>query len=306
MMTAHSQKLHLALFSGTFTRLGVILLLVSTLPNILWMESTGQSDSWLLPTKALLLIGLLLLSWRYKPISPLRPMLVIVLVLLSAEWGMAQVTMAGWWQGLFGGGRTFVSEMMGIQIGRLVVSFVIIGALLLLRYSPRQAFLTIGNLNATAQPVPLLGMKAPTPWSRFGVISLVLMSGVVLTFLFLAGRPSPDLLRSALPLLPFVLIFALMNAWSEEISYRVSLITTTEPVVGAAQAVWLSAIFFGIGHYYGVPYGIVGVLLSTFFGYILGKSLVETRGLAWAILLHIVADIWIFTFMAIGSVTPGG
>jgi membrane protease YdiL (CAAX protease family) len=305
-MTTHSQKLNLSRLSETFTLLGVVLLLVSTLPNILWIESTGQFDGWLLPAKVLLLTGVLLLSWKSKPISPLRPLLTIVLVLLSAEWGMAQIAATSWWHAWFGGGRTFVTDMMGIQLGRLLVSFVIIAALLLLRYTPRQAFLTIGNLHATAQPVPLLGMKAPESWSRFGVISLLIMSGVVLTFLFLAGRPSPDLLRSVLPLLPFVLLFALMNAWSEEISYRVSLITTTESVVGPMQAVWLSAIFFGIGHYYGVPYGIVGVLLSTFFGYILGKSLVETRGLAWALLLHIVADIWIFTFMAIGSVTPGG
>lgn len=291
-----------------FTRLlfwGVVLLM-SALPNILWREATGQANAWWLQVKLLGLIAVLGLSWLAKKAEGVRPLVLILLIVLVAEWAMAQVGATGWWRSWFQGEGTFVTGMMSIQFQRLLVSFVLLAVLLGLKRSPRALFLMPGDMHAPAQPVALLGMKKAESWRRFGVTSVLIMSGVLLTFLFLAGRPSPALLLSAVPLLPFVLLFALMNAWSEEITYRVALIATTEPVVGATQALWMSAIVFGIGHYYGVPYGIAGVLLSTFFGYLLGKSVLETRGLAWAWILHVVADIWIFSFMAVGSVTPGG
>lgn len=305
-MTTRAQKVNLYDFSNPLLLFWGVILLVSSLPNILWYEGTGQSDGWLLQPKLLVLGGLLALSWVRKDVSAVRPLVMILMVLAVAEWAMAEVGASVWWQGWFRGEQTFVTSMMSIQVGRLLVAFVVVGMLFMLNRSRHANFLTRGDTNAVAQPVALLGMKERDRWGRFGIISLITMSGVLLTFLVLAGRPTPTLLRSALPLLPFVVLFAVMNAWSEEISYRVSLIATTEPIVGSAQAVWLSAVYFGIGHFYGVPYGIVGVLLSTFFGYLLGKSLVETRGLAWAWGIHILADIWVFTFMAIGSVTPGG
>jgi len=62
----------------------------------------------------------------------------------------------------------------------------------------------------------------------------------------------------------------------------------------------------GIGHYFGVPYGVVGVIMASFLGWMLGKAMLETRGFFWAWLIHFVQDVLIFTFMAAGSITPGG
>jgi hypothetical protein len=77
-------------------------------------------------------------------------------------------------------------------------------------------------------------------------------------------------------------------------------------VVGKQQALWLMAAYFGILHYYGIPYGIVGVVLAGFLGWVLGKSMLETRGMFWAWFLHFIQDVLIFSFLAIGSITPGG
>ncbi|MFB0523595.1 MAG: hypothetical protein ACETV1_07555 [Candidatus Bathyarchaeia archaeon] len=41
-----------------------------------------------------------------------------------------------------------------------------------------------------------------------------------------------------------------------------------------------------------------GVILSSFLGWFLGKSLLETEGFFWAWLSHFIADIFIFTFAA--------
>jgi hypothetical protein len=44
-----------------------------------------------------------------------------------------------------------------------------------------------------------------------------------LTFLFLSGSPSGDILIRLAPLMPTVLILSALNAFSEEITYRVAL-----------------------------------------------------------------------------------
>jgi hypothetical protein len=103
-----------------------------------------------------------------------------------------------------------------------------------------------------------------------------------------------------------VLVLAAMNAFAEEMSYRAPQLAALRPGVGGQQALWMTAAFFGIGHFYGVPYGVVGVLMAGFLGWFLGKSMLETQGFFWPWFIHFLQDVAIFAFMAIGSVTAGG
>lgn len=127
-----------------------------------------------------------------------------------------------------------------------------------------------------------------------------------LAFLVLAGRPPVNIVIRALPLLPFVLIAAVLNAFNEEMTYKASFLSVLENVVGKYQVLWLMAVYFGIGHFYGIPYGVIGVIMAGFLGWFLGKSMLETRGVGWAWLIHFVQDVLIFAFLAIGSIVPGG
>lgn len=61
-----------------------------------------------------------------------------------------------------------------------------------------------------------------------------------------------------------------------------------------------------MGHYYGAPYGITGVLMAYFLGWFLGKSIIETKGIFWAWMIHFVQDFLIMLFLAFGTVTLGG
>lgn len=72
------------------------------------------------------------------------------------------------------------------------------------------------------------------------------------------------------------------------------------------QTLFLTAAFFGLAHYYGVPYGIIGVVMSTFLGWMEGKAMLETRGFFWAWFIHFWQDVSIFSFLAMGAVTAGG
>jgi hypothetical protein len=65
-------------------------------------------------------------------------------------------------------------------------------------------------------------------------------------------------------------------------------------------------VFFGLAHYYGVPYGVVGVCMSGCLGYVLGRAMLESEGMLWPWFIHFLQDVVIFSFLAIGAVRPGG
>ena len=109
-----------------------------------------------------------------------------------------------------------------------------------------------------------------------------------------------------LTFLPTILLEAVVNASTEEITYRASFLSVLENLVGQQQAVYMVAVYFGLIHFYGIPYGVVGVLLAGFLGWILAKSIQDTGGFFWAWFIHFWQDVWIFAFMAIGSIIPGG
>lgn len=88
-----------------------------------------------------------------------------------------------------------------------------------------------------------------------------------------------DAIVKVIPLMPAVLLFAMMNSFSEEISYRASELAVLKGVISNPQALLLTAVFFGIGHYYGVPYGVIGVVMAGVLGWLLGKSMLETKGI---------------------------
>jgi len=113
-------------------------------------------------------------------------------------------------------------------------------------------------------------------------------------------------LGKAVPLLPAILLLAAMNAFSEEMSYRAPQLATSYEVVGKNQAMLLAAAFFGIGHYYGVPYGVIGVVMAGFLGWLLSKSMLETKGFLWPWFIHFLQDVVIFAFLGIGSIVAGG
>lgn len=283
-----------------------IMLFASLLPNIIWQELFGQRWPWL-AIKSGVLVALLVAGVIWPFLRQLRPFILILLLIYVAEYLItSQMGGAAWWPAGLGANAPFTGQMLGIQLQRLAVTLVILAALLLLGYRRRQFFLTRGQLDAPIQPVRWLGYNKPEPWTRFGASWALYITLGTLVFLVIGGRPSPAALLAVLPLLPMVLLLAAMNAFSEELTYRASLLGTLDGVIEPRQALYLTSLFFGLAHFYGVPYGVVGVVMSTFLGWMLGKAMLETRGFFWAWFIHFWQDVAIFSFMAIGAVTAGG
>lgn len=283
------------------------MLVVSILPNALLHELTGGSPAWLGWAKIGLLTGLAVTMLFWQALRPLRNFILLLLAIFVSEMVVGLLTGSALWQGWFGGASApFTSSMLGIQLGRLMVSLLMIGVLLLLGYRRTDFFLVRGKLDAPITPVRWLGFSQPEPWTKFGGQFALYISLGTLLFLILGGRPSPAALLGALPMIPAVLLFAVLNAFNEEMTYRASLLAGLEHIINPQQALWLTAAFFGIGHYFGVPYGVIGVVMATFLGWMMGKAMLETRGFFWAWFIHFLQDVLIFSFMAIGSISAGG
>ena len=286
----------------------VFLMLSSGLPRIILQEVFGYEVSfhWTSGIAGIVILLGLLMTFLWDAIRPLRSFFVLFLVLVVVEWvvytQIAELSMYKTWLA----NPSFNVYMLANQSLRLIVTLVLIAVLFLLKKSREKFFLVKGNTQAEVEPVSLLGIKPGERWNTLGRNFALIISLGTLAFLIFAGRPPLDIVLRALPFLPAVFIAALLNAFNEEMTYKASFLSVLEDAVGKHQSLWLMATYFGIGHFYGIPYGVIGVVMAGFLGWFLGKSMLETRGLWWAWFIHFWQDVLIFAFLAIGSVTPGG
>ena len=254
---------------------------------------------------AIIAVGLAL-SFVWKELRALRAFFGLLAALVAAQWLVyTQIDSLPIFKNLLSH-PSFNVYMLVEQSLNLMVTALMITFLLLLGKKPREFFLAKGDLNAPAEAVKWLDIPTGQPWTVLGRNFAFFISLGTLAFLVIAGRPPLDIVFRALPFLPAVLLCAALNAFNEEMTYKASFLSVLEGVVGKKQALLLMAAFFGIFHFYGIPYGVIGVALAAFLGWLLGKSMLETRGLFWAWFIHFLQDVLIFAFLAIGSIIPGG
>jgi membrane protease YdiL (CAAX protease family) len=272
----------------------VFLLLASSLPRIVLQEVFNYQVSEDLSAAI------------WSAVHRLRPFFILFLVLVGVEWLVfTKIDRFPLYQSWLHH-PSFNVSMLAEQSLRLMVTLLIIAVLFVIKKQAGAFFMVKGDTSAPVEQVRWMGIKPGERWNTVGRNFAVILSLGTLTFLVFAGRPPLDIVTHVLPFLPAVLVAAVLNAFNEEMTYKASFLSVLEDAVGRNHALWLMAAFFGIGHFYGIPYGVIGVMMAGFLGWFLGKSMLETRGLWWAWFIHFLQDVWIFVFLAIGSITPGG
>lgn len=306
-MNARKAAPRSAVLSPTLILAWAIMLAASLLPDLILFEVLDQDAPWLFGLKLALLALIVLAGFVVDVLRPVQKFALMFLVLLAGEALRGQIQASAFWQNLFGGPNApFAQAMLSEQILRVLLAFIMIAILLfVLRYTAREAYVAPGDLRAPIGRTPLLGFKAgEISWARFGFFGALAIGSGTLVFLLASGASTAGF-SQVIALLPAILLFATMNAFGEEVSYRSALLAPLGNVVSPHQAVMITAVFFGLAHFYGVPYGVVGVIMSIFLGWIMGKAMVETRGLFWAWFIHFVQDVLIFSFIVMG-LQPGG
>ena len=195
-----------------------------------------------------------------------------------------------------------LSPLTNHQIVYQGVTLLIAFALLLILWGfKREEFQTYfrkGNISAEITPEPWARIK-PIPnenWFHFGrnigiVISLV--TAIVIYFQLIHGKDISG--SNILSILLFSLVFSLTNSFVEESITRLGVVVVLKGKLKERTIPLISALIFGIVHYWGNPGGIPGVIVAGFLGWFLAKSILETKGFFWAWLIHFVQDVIIFT-----------
>jgi hypothetical protein len=255
-----------------------VILVVSALPDVVSHALFGEVPGWFVWSKLgfLGVLSLLCLCWAL--LRPLLPYVSILLVFLLAV--------------------VLVPGFLNVPITLLVIV-----ALWALKGRRSEFFLAMGNLGSPVEAVRWLGIGQGMSWRLFGWVIAVGAAVAAPLAALLALRPAADVLAHAVPQLPAILFLAAVNAFNEEVWYRATLLSTLPQVIGKSGALAIGAVFFGLAHYlYGVPRGLIGALLTGFLAWLLGKSVMETRGLFWAWFIHFLPDIAIFALFSNASV----
>jgi membrane protease YdiL (CAAX protease family) len=107
-----------------------------------------------------------------------------------------------------------------------------------------------------------------------------------------------------------VAVSAVVNAVSEEVMsrgvWRLEFERSVHPPMSSTGTNILQALVFGIWHYYGIPSGVAGVVLTFGYGLIMGLLMDYGKGLLLPILAHSIADYFIFAIIARQKQLPTG
>jgi membrane protease YdiL (CAAX protease family) len=275
--------------------------IASAVPEIIWRESGHRISFWFTGTESLLLV---LAALAVLPFSRLRGLarFLVAVAALNFAWDFLAPSLgrtnfvhslsqnASW------GGRLFIARILTLS-GIVLMGLTLIGS----GMTRRDLFLCRGDLAAPAQPIPLLGLQKPIPWTVFGPALLVVFGVALPLFLYFTVHPDFTAGGRIFRFLPWILLLAALNAANEEFQFRNILLAHLRNVVPPGEAVLLTAVLFGLGHYYGQPSGPIGVVMASIAGWAWARSMIDTGGFAWAFFIHMVQDIVIFSFLAVAS-----
>ncbi|WP_436908025.1 CPBP family intramembrane glutamic endopeptidase [Halosimplex marinum] len=257
-------------------------------PMIVAEAVLGDSPFWLTRVQLLALLGFLALTFGVETLRPLRSLALALL----AGYGTFNASVA--WLGLVG-----VTELpdgalftLSTEVVQGVFTVGLLAALVVAGADRADLFLRVGDPSAAAEREWVPGFRRERPWWRAALLWGGLPGGILVAVNATAGAYSDvPTLASALPV---VALAAVLNAFTEEFVYRAAPLADLVDAVGKRHALVLLGAFFGLSHYYGSPGGLVGVGMTAFYGWLLAKSIYETRGLAVALSIHVAADLIIF------------
>ncbi len=281
--------------------LWMVVLFCSLLPEILLIAAGVPVPAWWPWAQILFALLVLVVSARIPALKPLRLFLLFLAGYLLLWRATAVIRGLPQWQD-WEINSNWVAGISAIQGLKMGIALVLLAGLFLLLRRRGKFFFTRGEISSQAQPVKWLGMKTATSWKKFGtIVALFFFFGGIL-FLWLSNQPKIGMVTGTLPLLPFILLISATNAFSEEIMFRSALLAPLQAGIQRSSAVAVISVFFGLAHYSGsFPSGLIWVFLTGFLGFLFGKAMLETKGIAMPWFLHFISDVPVFFFTAVFS-----
>lgn len=268
-------------------RLWVLIAVVSPVSEIACQAALGSVPGWLIWFRISVLIVVVAAGSRWKWLAVLRPFALADLLQVGgiAERNVAQTT------------RLYsLAEARGFGWSELflaaVFSVIMIPALVWCLRRRDQFFLHIGSLSEAVRPFTIR-------WSVVAPVFALVAALCAWGFVGLTGAAVPN----SWSMVPVAVMLGAINAFQEEFVYRNAIAGAVRTNFGQVQAVAVSAFIFGIGHWNGLPAGVLGVLMTLALGIITGTAMFQTRGIFWSWFMHFVPDCVLFYCWGVGSVS---
>lgn len=226
---------------------------------------------------------------------PLFALLFIILATLSLLYlgALAPDSIPGWFSSSLVS-NVFVDEKLKYQVVTFGIALLVLAIIYVLAPQNAHRFYRFGRLDAPTEPVRWLDIKSTDRWGKVGATFAVIVSLATGAFIYFNIARGQSLEPENIRFLPFILLLAAMNAFTEEAITRLSVVTALDGIVPRPAIYIVSALIFGIPHFFGLPGGIVGSLMAGFLGWLLAKSIAETEGMLWAWFIHFLQDVIIF------------
>lgn len=184
--------------------------------------------------------------------------------------------------------RAAVNELLNYQLSALLVAA--LAALVTFAFAGRTllGYLNLGRSGAMAT---LTGRPGGGRWETDAWPIALLMVAVMGTAAFVQVRPGGFDFHWLYVLL--VIPLAASNALVEEVVFRLSYVSAGARLTRTRwYGLVMGSVVFGVVHYWGIaPNGLAGAVASAFLGYVLAKSIQETRGFFWAFTIHLLLDV---------------
>jgi len=285
--------------------IAVVTLVVSMLPEIIFQESTGSRPA-ILPYIKLLVLLIAAIVFLILNKLEITKYILVLKVMILADIITGWIYYTSFWQETFDP-ASFFGNIDGSIILKIIGIIPVLGILLLLYGSPKEVYLTIGDLSVKAEEIKVLGIKKDKiAWGKLAIISAVLITlGTILISAFTVRWATVNFNFSNLAkYFPLALVFAVFNSLCEGILMRMAILGPLRNILPKNYAIFISSMIFGIGHFYGAPSGIVGVIMSFILGLYMTRSMYETKGFVSSWIIHFMQDLVIFsTMLVMGNFT---
>lgn len=239
----------------------------------------------------LLLGGALVAARRWRVLRALRPFIIVWISYFIASVALFALLDAtgylAWTE------RTPKYRWVTLTVLLIgIPSLVMLGAARTLGYGRTELRLTRGDMRARGR-IPWRPQDAS--WMRLGLFSIAATVAGAAIWVSITAHDTGAEFGLLLAWLPLGLLFAALNAAQEELRFRIIPLTTLEAAVGSEAAIWMTAAVFGFAHWSGAtPAGPLGTIYNALIGAWLAKSILETRGVAWAWIIHALGDVALF------------
>lgn len=282
----------------------ITLLLSSSLPPILWVAWLGdkQEPVWSVAVRLLGVASILVLTYLWPTLRALRGFVWALLAFASGTLAKEASTtlppIAVWLHSLSAAEFRLVDAVLWMIFPVAFMVLTLIGSGL----SRRELFLARGEMRARGRM--LLPFLPRVSWVWLALLVSMVFLGPTLAQLISLIRPDVSLAQHVLVALPLILAVGLIRSFQEDFRFRLVLLARLAPVLGARQALLMSSLLFGFVYWMSSspPNGLGGTLISGIAGWILGASILETRGFAWTWIIHALAETLAVTILVMTAV----